>query len=91
MCKQEVVIADIVKQYPNPIAELVRVACQFSSTIILEDDSHRVNAKSIMGIMAFQPVCGKNVSIEATGEDETVAMEAMTEFLLCKEEDVMHS
>ncbi|MCC8142424.1 MAG: HPr family phosphocarrier protein [Lachnospiraceae bacterium] len=85
MSKQEIVIEDIANKYENPIAELVRVACQFSSTIILADDAHRVNAKSIMGIMAFKPVGGKNVSIEATGEDEKAAVEAMTEFLLCKD------
>ncbi len=85
MSRQEIVIKDIVKKYDNPIAELVRVACQFSSTIILADDTHRVNAKSIMGIMAFQPQGGKNVSIEATGDDEAAAVEAMTEFLLCRE------
>ncbi len=85
MSKQEVVIEDITKKYENPTAELVRVACQFSSTITLSDEAHRVNAKSIMGIMAFQPTDGKNVSIEATGEDETAAMQAMTKFLLCRE------
>ncbi len=84
MSKREIVINDIVKKYDNPIAELVRVACQFSSTIILSDEQHRVNAKSIMGIMAFKPVSGKNVSIEATGDDEAAAVEAMTEFLLCE-------
>ncbi len=84
MSRQEIVINDIVGNYENPIAELVRVACQFSSTIILADEAHRVNAKSIMGIMAFQPVGGKNVAIEATGEDEAAAIEAMTEFLLCR-------
>ncbi len=84
MSRQEIVIEDIAKQYENPIAELVRVACQFSSTIILADGAHRVNAKSIMGIMAFEPTGGKNVAIEATGDDEAAATEAMAEFLLCK-------
>ncbi len=85
MSREEIVIEDIVTKYENPIAELVRVACQFSSTIILADDVHRVNAKSIMGIMAFKPVGGKNVAIEATGDDEKDAVEAMAEFLLCRE------
>ncbi len=84
MSKQEVVIKDIVDEYDNPIAELVRVACQFTSTIILTDGSHRVNAKSIMGIMAFAPTDGKNVTIEATGNDEQAAVEAMKDFLLCR-------
>ena len=39
MNKQEVVIADIVKKYENPAAELVRVACQFTSTMMLTDET----------------------------------------------------
>ena len=31
MSKKEIVIADVVDKYDNPIAELVQVACQFSS------------------------------------------------------------
>ena len=85
MSRQEVVIRDLSQRYENPIAELVRVACQYTCTIMLADDEHRVNAKSIMGIMAFGPTDGKNVCIETSGEDEAVAAEAMARFLLCAE------
>lgn len=84
MSKKEVVIADVVEKYDNPIAELVQVACQFSSSIILVSGAHRINAKSIMGIMALNPSQGKAVEIEANGEDETAAIDAMESFLLCK-------
>ena len=84
MSKQEIVIADIVKKYENPIAELVQVACQYASTVILSDASHRVNAKSMLGIMAFGLTAGKTVEIEASGEDEQDAVAAMMEFLLCQ-------
>lgn len=84
MSKKEVVIADVVKKYDNPIAELVQVACQFASSIILVSGNHRINAKSIMGIMAFNPSAGKHIAIEAVGEDEAEAVDAMERFLLCK-------
>lgn len=83
MNKQEVVIADIVKKYDNPAAELVRVACQFSSTMLLTDETHRVNAKSLLGITAFRFIKGKKVGIEADGVDEDAAIAAMTDFLCC--------
>ena len=83
MNKQEVVIADIVKKYDNPAAELVQVACQFHSTMLLTDESHRVNAKSMLGITAFQFAEGKKVGIEASGEDEDAAVRAMEDFLCC--------
>ena len=35
MSKKEIVIADVVEKYDNPIAELVQVACQFSSSLYL--------------------------------------------------------
>ncbi|MFR5117526.1 MAG: hypothetical protein ACLTDV_11240 [Eubacterium sp.] len=34
MSKKEIVIADVVDKYDNPIAELVQVACQFSSSLV---------------------------------------------------------
>ncbi len=83
MSRQEVVIADIGKAYENPIAELVQAACQFSSTVMLTDETHRVNAKSIMGIMAFQPCEGKCIGIESSGSDEEAATAAMAKFLCC--------
>ena len=78
MSKKEIVIADVVDKYDNPIAELVQVACQFSSSLYLVRGNHRINAKSIMGIMAFNPHNGV-----ADGADEAEALTAMEKFLLC--------
>lgn len=84
MSKKQVVIADVDRKYDNPIAELVQVACQFSSSLFLVNANHRINAKSIMGIMAFNPSKGMEVEIEVEGEDEANALRAMENFLLCK-------
>ena len=84
MSKKEIVIADVVDKYDNPIAELVQVACQFSSSLYLVRGNHRINAKSIMGIMAFNPSNGMKVNIVANGEDEAEALDAMEKFLVCE-------
>ena len=83
MSKKEIVIADVVNKYDNPIAELVQVACQVSSSLYLVRGNHRINAKRIMGIMAFNPHNGVEVEIEAEGADEADALNAMEKFLLC--------
>lgn len=83
MSTKEVVIADIAKKYKNPIAELVQVACRFESTVNLVEGDHCINAKSIMGIMAFRPAEGKKVMITADGTDEEKALSAMENYLLC--------
>lgn len=84
MSKQSVIVSDMLKAHDNPIAELVQEACRFNSEIILESNNRRINAKSIMGIMAFNPVEGMAVDIATNGEDEQEALEAMVKFLLGK-------
>ena len=54
----------------RPVALLVQVASQFESDIYVESEQRRVNAKSIMGIMAFNPSKGMTVNIVAERSDE---------------------
>lgn len=46
-------VANIDKVHKNPIAELVQTACQFESHIDISSEGKNINAKSLMGIMAF--------------------------------------
>ena len=62
MSNKEIVVSDVSREYENPIAELVQVACQFDSNIVLENENRKINAKSIMGIMAFNPTQGMTVN-----------------------------
>lgn len=80
MKKSNIVVADLSKKHSNPIAELVQVACQFDSRIILESGTKQINAKSIMGIMAFNPSEGMDICLVADGDDEDKAIDALTEF-----------
>ncbi|MDD6038990.1 MAG: HPr family phosphocarrier protein [bacterium] len=84
MSNKEIVISDVNKGHDNPIAELVQVACQFDSNIVLENNNRKINAKSIMGIMAFNPTEGMTVNIVAEGSDEKEALVAMEKFLVCE-------
>ena len=83
MSSKRIVVSDVSKKHENPIAELVQVACQFDSNIVLENDNRKINAKSIMGIMAFNPSEGMTVNIVADGSDENEALVAMEKFLVC--------
>lgn len=85
MSQKEVIVADVLRKHENPIAELVQVACQFDSHITLESENRKINAKSIMGIMAFNPSKGMKVNIITEGADEEEARIAMEKFLECEE------
>ena len=68
----------------RPVAQLVQVASQFNSEIYVEIGKKRVNAKSIMGIMAFNPSDGMSVDIVTEGADEEAALDAIEKFLVCE-------
>lgn len=65
----------------RPVAMLVQVASQFGSSIHVEYDNKRVNAKSIMGMMTLALHEGDEVSIVAEGEDEEAAITKIEEYL----------
>ncbi len=81
MKETQVTVSNWLERKGNPIAELVQLACQFSSNIILESNEKHINAKSIMGIMAFNPTPGSKIQILASGTDEFEAVESLKAFL----------
>ncbi|MEE1008540.1 MAG: HPr family phosphocarrier protein [Agathobacter sp.] len=84
MNKKSIIVSNVSEEHDNPIAELVQMACKFDSEIILESENRRINAKSIMGIMAFNPSEGMSVDIVADGSDENEAISAIEKFLVCE-------
>jgi phosphocarrier protein len=81
--EKEVLVKDIDRSYDHPLAEIVQIASQYKSEIHLEYDRYHINAKSIMGIIAFNPSEGMNVTIKADGNDESEAVDALERFLVC--------
>lgn len=84
MLKKEVTVKEIEKKYEHPLAEIVQIASQYKSEILIEYDKYRINAKSIMGIIAFNPSEGMNVTIAANGNDEEEAVGALEKFFVCE-------
>ena len=60
--------------HARPAALLVRSANRFQADIYLEKDGERVNAKSIMGIIALGAGYRSSVKVSATGKDEIDAV-----------------
>ncbi len=57
--------------------KLTQTASRFKSDIWVERNGRRVNAKSIMGVMMLAAAKGSIVTLEANGEDEALAIEAL--------------
>lgn len=65
----------------RPVAVFVQVASQFESTIFVEYENKKVNAKSIMGMMTLGLEAGEKVSVSADGTDESAAIESIEKYL----------
>ena len=65
----------------RPVAVLVQVASKYDSTVYLETNGKKVNAKSIMGMMSLGLDNGEMVTVTADGEDELNAVADIEKFL----------
>lgn len=65
----------------RPVAELVQLASKYDSTVHIEAQSKKVNAKSIMGMMTLNLGTGEEVTVIAEGKDEEEAVADMERFL----------
>ena len=63
------------------IAELIQKASNFKSSVWIEKDEKKANAKSMLGILALEIADGSVISIIADGEDEDLAVSELKEFV----------
>lgn len=69
----------------RPVAVLVQIASQFNSSVYIECEEKKVNAKSIMGMMSLGLAAGEEVVVTTDGDDEESAMEKIEDYLNSKE------
>ena len=65
----------------RPVAVLVQVASQHESSVYIESEGKKVNAKSIRGMMSLGLDSGEEVTVIADGKDEEEAVANIEKFL----------
>lgn len=65
----------------RPVAEIVQTASQFQSAIYLISGTKKINAKSIMGMMSLGLCNDEEIEVEADGEDENSAIDAIVDYM----------
>ena len=81
MIKKSMVVDLDTKPGPMPVAMLVQVASQYQSSIYVDDEKKRVNAKSIMGMMTLGLQNGLKLVVTADGNDEQQAIDGIERYL----------
>ncbi|MDD6733994.1 MAG: HPr family phosphocarrier protein [Lachnospiraceae bacterium] len=65
----------------RPVAVLVQVASQYESSVYIQTEGKKVNAKSIMGMMSLGLNSGETVTVMVDGSDEEKALEDIEKYL----------
>jgi len=77
MIKEKVEIINKLGLHARASTKLTKTASQFNSNIWITRNGKRVDAKSIMGVMMLAASKGSVIELEADGNDEAEAIEAL--------------
>ena len=75
------VINNEVGLHARPATFFIQKANEFKSSIWVEKDHRRVNAKSLLGVLSMGIVQGTEITIVAEGPDEVVAADSLAELI----------
>ncbi len=78
---KEVIINNQVGLHARPATFFIQKANEFKSSIWIERDERRVNAKSLLGVLSLGIVKGTAVNIVADGVDENEAIATLSELI----------
>ena len=81
MYVKDVSINNQVGLHARPATFFIQKANEFKSSIWVEREDRRVNAKSLLGVLSLGIVKGTTVSLIADGADEEAAVEALVELI----------
>ena len=77
MIRTSVTISNKLGLHARASAKLTKTASGFRSEVFISRGDRRVNAKSIMGVMMLAAGLGVDVEIDAAGDDEQAAINAL--------------
>ncbi len=81
MYSKEVVLQNQVGLHARPATFFIQKANEFKSSIWVEKDERKVNAKSLLGILSLGIARGNNINIIADGVDEKQAVDALVDLI----------
>ena len=77
MYVKEVLVQNKAGLHARPATFFIQKANEYKSTIWVEKEERRVNAKSLLGVLSLGIIGGTTIKIIADGSDETDAVEGL--------------
>lgn len=77
MVSKEIVVQNQVGLHARPATFFIQKANEFKSSVWIEKDERKVNAKSLLGVLSLGITKGTTVNIIADGADEAEAVDSL--------------
>lgn len=77
MVSREILINNDIGLHARPATFFIQKANSFKSSIWVERETRRVNAKSLLGVLSLGIVKGMTITVIADGPDENEAVEGL--------------
>ena len=81
MYSKDVMVQNQVGLHARPATFFIQKANEFRSSIWIEKEERRVNAKSLLGILSLGIIGGTQIKIIADGADDQAAVNALVELV----------
>lgn len=81
MFSKEAIVTNQVGLYARPATFFIQKANEYKSTIMVEKEERKVNAKSLLGVLSLGITKESSITISAEGPDEEEAVNALCELI----------
>ena len=81
MFSKEVVVQNQVGLHARPATFFIQRANEFKSSVWVEKDERKVNAKSLLGVLSLGITKGTTINVIADGSDEQEAVAVLVELV----------
>ena len=81
MISRDIVITNSSGLHARPATFFIQKANSFRSTIWVEKEDRRVNAKSLLGVLSLGVAKGMTITLIADGSDEKDALDGLCELI----------
>jgi phosphotransferase system HPr (HPr) family protein len=81
MVKAEITIKNKLGIHARPASSIAKLAGKYESTMMIEKDGMRANAKSIMDLLILEAEMGSSITVITDGKDEQEALTVVSELI----------
>lgn len=82
MVKRQITIVNEIGLHERLATHIIKKASTYKSEILITKGRSKINAKSVLGLCCIGIGQGDTLEIEAIGEDEELAVNELSEYIL---------